>query len=820
MQYDKSGCFHCGLPLPADEQFEFVIQGESRPFCCIGCQAVASAIVSGGLDAFYQFRSARSDRPDQRPEDNSDLLVWDLSDLATDYLQAHDDGSVTATLALEGITCTACSWLIEKHLVEVPAVHSVSVNGTTHRARVRWQPQQLALSTLLGKLREIGYQGTPLSPYQRDKTSDSALKSMLLRLGVAGLAMMQAGMVAIALYAGGYQDIDPHWQQLLRWLSWLLVSPVVFYSALPFYRAAWRALRLGHLVMDLPVSLAIVLAYLASSYATLRGAGEVYFDSVSMFCFFLLLGRYIEQRLRYRNLLSLYSTDELLPPTAVRITSDGAEQSVPLRQLQLGDSVRIYPGQLIPCDGVVTAGQSAVEEAVLTGEAAAQRKQIGDSVAAGTVNGDNPLTICLTAVGQQTQLAAIMRIAEQAATDKPEWVARADRLAGVFVGAVLLCASAVLVYWGQWAAEPSLQHGFWVALSVLVVTCPCALSLATPTALAVAAAELRSYGLLVTNRHCVERLASCDTLLFDKTGTLTCGALSLVAVEMASDSALDSATALQWAAQLESSGRHPVALALQRASAGDALLKAAQQQEFVAGCGVRGVIDGQLLALGRADWVADQFTWQQSTPNLKATEQGATSQVWLASSAGWLASFEFADQLRPSAAAAIAQLRAERIELAVLSGDPSPQAASLLAPLAIDHQQFGLRPEQKLLELRHRQQQGVRVAMVGDGINDVPVLRCADISIAMGRAADVTQLAADALLLSDDLVALPKALQLARRARAIIGQNIGWAIGYNLMALPLAAAGLVPPWAAAIGMSSSSLIVLLNALRLRRSGGV
>lgn len=816
MHPDTSGCFHCGLPIPADEKFEFVIQGVTEQFCCIGCQAVASAIVSGGLDSFYQFRSARSDRPDLRPEDNSDLLVWDLSDLAVDYLQNHEDGSVTATLALEGITCTACSWLIEKHLTDIPAVQSVTVNGTTHRARVRWQPEQLALSTLLSKLREIGYQGTPLSPYQRDKTSDSALKSMLLRLGVAGLAMMQAGMVSIALYAGDYQDIDPHWQQLLRWVSWLLVTPVVFYSALPFYRAAWRALRLGHLVMDLPVSLAIVLAYLASTYATLRGGGEVYFDSVSMFCFFLLLGRYIEQRLRYRNLLSLYSTDELLPPTAVRIGGAGEQSSVPLRQLKVGDSVRIYPGQLIPCDGTVTAGQSAVEEAVLTGEAAAQLKQVGDSVAAGTVNGDNPLTIRLTAVGQQTQLAAIMRIAEQAATDKPEWVARADRLAGAFVGAVMLCASAVLLYWWQWAADPSLQHGFWVALSVLVVTCPCALSLATPTALAVAAAELRRDGLLVTNRHCVERLASCNTLLFDKTGTLTGGTLSLVSVDVAPESIYDEAAVVHWAAQLDSGGRHPVAVALQR-SVVDVSLPGAERQEFVAGCGVRGVVQGQQLALGRADWVANQFGWEHALPRKKPIDGSATSQVWLANSAGWLACFAFADQLRSSAAAAITQLRADRIDLAVLSGDPSPQAAQLLAPLEIDDQQFGLRPEQKLSELRTRQQQGAKVVMVGDGINDVPVLRSADISIAMGRAADVTQLSADALLLGDDLTALPKAIDVARQTRTVIGQNIGWAVGYNLLALPLAAAGLVPPWAAAIGMSSSSLIVLLNALRLRRS---
>lgn len=814
------GCFHCGLPLPAGAPIEFVISGASQQFCCVGCQAVASAIVSGGLESFYRFRSADSGRPDQRPDGDADLAVWDLAELADEYLQHNEDGTVSANLAVDGITCAACNWLIEKHLGELPGVLAVAVNGTTHRAQLRWQPAQAAFSTLLAALRAIGYQATPLSPFARDKTSDQPLKTMLLRLGVAGLAMMQAGMVAIALYAGGYQDIDPHWQQLLRWLSWALVTPVVFYSALPFYRAAWRALRLGQLVMDLPVSLAIVLAYAASCYATLRGGGEVYYDSVSMFCFFLLLGRFVEARLRYRNLLALYSADELLPPTAVRVAADGQQQSVTLRQLVLGDRVRVYPGQAIPCDGVVVAGSGSVEEALLTGEAAPQPKRVGDSVSAGTLNGDNPLLIELSAVGQQTQLAAIMRIAEQAAADKPAWVAQADRLAGRFVAAVLLCAAAVMLYWSLWAAQPSLEHGFWVALSVLVVTCPCALSLATPTALAVAAGELRRDGLLVTNRHCLERMAAVSSVVFDKTGTLTSGQLELVACHAltalppANESQPDELQPLAIAVALEQGGRHPVAEALRRAmGAGDTTALVAEQQ-FVAGAGVSGTVAGIAYALGRADWLADRFGL--APPVAGAGTAAVSSQVWLAANAGWLARFEFSDQLRSSAPAAVAALRADHQQLAVLSGDPSPQAAALLAPLAIVDQQFGQRPEQKLQQLCSRQQRGEVVAMVGDGINDVPVLRCADVSIAMGRAADLTQLAADALLLGNDLQTLPRALRLARRTRRIIGQNIGWAIGYNLLALPLAAAGFVPPWAAAIGMSSSSLIVLLNALRLRR----
>lgn len=801
-------CYHCGLPLPSGAPIEFVVGERARQFCCVGCQAVASAIVSGGLASFYQFRSADSGRPEQRPSGNADLAVWDMAELAGDYLQQHSDGTVSASLAVDGITCAACNWLIEKHLGDCTGVVAVAVNGTTHRVTLRWQPALQTFSTLLAELRAIGYQATPLSPFARDTTSDKPLKSMLLRLGVAGLAMMQAGMVAIALYAGGYQDIDSHWQQLLRWLSWVLVTPVVFYSALPFYRAAWRALRLGQLVMDLPVSLAIVLAYTASSYATLRGGGEVYYDSVSMFCFFLLLGRYIEARLRYRNLLALYSADELLPPTALRVDDNGTEQSVMLRQLNRGDRLRIYPGQVIPCDGWVVEGNSSVEEAVLTGEAAPQPKRVGDTVSAGTINGDNPLLIELAAVGQQTQLAAILRIAEQAAADKPAWVARADRLAGRFVAAVLLCACAVMVYWSLWAADPSWQHGFWVALSVLVVTCPCALSLATPTALAVAAGELRRDGLLVTNRHCLERLATVSQVVFDKTGTLTAGRLTVVASEQLA-AALPLAP-LAIAAALEQGSHHPVAVAL--SSAAGQPPAAVKEQQFCAGVGVTGRVAGARYGLGRADWLAVEFGLD-AAPQVDST--ALSSEVWLAAESGWLARFELADQLRSSAPGAVAALRSDGQRLAVLSGDPSAQAALLLAPLAIADSQFGLRPDQKLTELRGAQQSGEVVAMVGDGINDVPVLRCADVSIAMGRAADVTQLAADALLLNEDLGALPRALRLARRTRAVIGQNIGWALGYNLLALPLAAAGMVPPWAAAIGMSSSSLIVLLNALRLK-----
>lgn len=806
-----SDCYHCGLPVPAGAHYPVTIDGQARAMCCPGCQAVASAIVDGGLENFYRFRADRNTRPEVQ-EHQERWKVFDLPDVQADFVIVTDEGLQQAQLLLEDITCAACVWLIEHHLQKNPAVKSVKVNATSHRCLITWDAQQLPLSQLMQSLASIGYNPQPASDDKQQELRKRESRQALMRLGVAGFGMMQVGMVAIALYAGALQGISSNWEHYLRWVSWLIATPVVFYSARPFFQAAWRSIKTRHLSMDVPVSIAIGGAYLASCWATMRGGGEVYFDSVSMFTFFLLLGRYLEMRARHHNSLQAGNMAQLMPLTATRLVTGGVEEqeTVPLKALQSGDQVLVKAGETLPCDGRVLAGQSAVVEALLTGEPLPVPKHGGDSVAAGTLNTDSALTVAVTAVGAGTQLSAIERLVEQAQSEKPSQVTLADRLAGYFVGVVLVLS--VLVF-GIWTLlEPS--RALWVTLSVLVVTCPCALSLATPVALTAATAYLRRLGLLVTRGHVIEGLPAITRVVLDKTGTLTQGQVSLVGVELCRHKT-DKTRILSVAKTLEQQANHPIARAFTEVEQVPAL--AVQSLRQVTANGVEGVIEGTRYRLGSEAFVSELFaaSYRDPVPAPQTLDIGQQC-LLLGDVSGPIAWFALSDPLRDSAAALIRQLHAQGCKVELLSGDKSGAVASLAQELGIDQYRAGASPDDKLARVQQLQAAGEKVLMVGDGINDVPVLSGADISVAMAAASDLAQTRADSVLLNGDLTLISHAIDTARNTRRIIRQNLSWALAYNGLALPLAAMGWVPPYAAAIGMSASSLVVIVNALRLNR----
>jgi len=855
-------CYHCGFAVPVGADYRQMIGDDLRPMCCPGCAAVAATIVGSGLGSFYKFRSGLNARASQDTysgensdadrKDNNPYLDWDIPEIYSEFVSHNGQGLRSIRLFVDNITCAACTWLIEKHLGRLAGVESVNVNGTTMRAEVTWCPERVKLSTLLNAVSLIGYSASPINDSSDIPDIKDQSRKLLLRLGVAGLAMMQAGMVAIALYAGSFQGMQQEWQTLLRLVSILFVTPVVFYSAQPFFSNAWRSLKMAHLVMDVPVALAISLAYLASLWATLQGAtfqgavsnntGEVYFDSISMFTFFLLLGRFAEQRIRHKNLL-LLNRGHLLPPVITQVfpsqpaLAENAKSAhsdksahiyksarsaisacgdaiVPIKTLQKGDFIRVDGGQTIPCDGVIEFGDSQVSEALLTGESRPLPKQPGQTVYAGTINGANPLVIKVLAVAGDTKLSTILKLAERAAIHKPHWAGLADRLAGWFIAALLIIAASVAWYW--YLHDP--QRALWITLSVLVVTCPCALSLATPTALSVASGLLRAEGFLINRGHVLELLPTIDRVIFDKTGTLTEGNLRLLHIESFDiNSSISEQQILGWAATLEQGSQHPIARALQPCATDQ--LGQIEQQQFVTGCGVSGYINGDCFALGKPRWVARLFNISETEfinrQQISAADNKGI-EVALARNGQWFARIYLGDQLRDSASSAINQLRERDLHVSLISGDPSPTAAEIIQPLALNDYQFSLQPQQKLQVVQQLQEQGKPLLMVGDGINDVPVLQAADISVAMGQASELSQINADVILLSNDLTVLPVAMAVAAKTRRIIKQNIGWAIGYNLVALPLAAMGYVPPWAAAIGMSVSSLLVLLNALRISR----
>ena len=649
-------------------------------------------------------------------------------------------------------------------------------------------------------LSALGYPPQPFTRQNQQEQHQKQKRLMLMRLGLAGFGMMQVSMVAIALYAGGMQGIDPEWLSLLRWLSLLVATPIVLFSAQPFWMAAFTNLRSKNLTMDVPVSLAIVLAYLASAWATVHQTGEVYFDSVSMFTFFLLWGRYMEMRLRYRNQLQSGHASDLLPQIVHRQTQDGVE-AIARTQLKVGDKLVVYSGDVIACDGIVRSGNSQVIEAVLTGESEPCYKTVGDQAIAGTQNRGDTLVIEALQVGKNTRLSQITDLVAEVEQQKPAIQVLANRVASYFVAAVLVVSAVVFSVWYQ--IQP--EHALWITLSVLVVTCPCALSLATPTALTAAVACMRQAGLLIVKGHVVENLTRIDKVIFDKTGTLTEGAPSIESVVMIDDS-YSREDALSIAAALERFSNHPVALAF-KPHQNELLPESTASHPSL---GVEGVLNGRVFKLGKPDFALDQV--------VEPPEHHASScpQWLILSEAGKpIAWFGLSDSIRASAVTVVSDLQKQGIDVEILSGDGQGVVESVANALGIGRYRFNQSPEQKLAYVQS-QQERYKVLMVGDGVNDAPVLAGAAVSMAMNNSSEFTRTSADSLLLKDELNVITKALRLAHQGKKTIRQNLTWSLFYNASALPLAAMGWVPPYLAAIGMSLSSLLVVFNAMRLYR----
>jgi Cu2+-exporting ATPase len=802
----QQGCFHCGLPVPPGAHYEVVIEDQSRDMCCTGCQAVAQAIVDNGLLDFYRFRTEISGKPDDLiPQQLLELQVYDSEDLQRSFVRSGEGSVREASLILEGIVCAACVWLNERHVKQLPGVIDFRVNYSTHRASLKWDNEQLKLSDVLKAITDIGYHAHPFDPGRLETLQKKERSAALRRIAVAGLGMMQVMMISLALYMGAYSDMSAGMQQFLRWASFIIATPVVLYASRVFFTAAWRDLRRRQAGMDVPVSLAIGVAYAASVWATLSNSGEVYFDSVTMFTFFLLGGRFLEMNARHKAGQVAEELVRLLPATAVRVR-DGEQETVPVGELELGDLVLIRPGETVPADGEVSEGSSSVNESLLTGESLPLAKKAGDELIGGTLNIESPLTMRVNKLGDSTVLASIVRLLDRAQTEKPHLARLADRIASWFVLFILLLAAGVFTFW--YLREPG--EAFWIMLSVLVVTCPCALSLATPAALTAATGLLTSRGVLTTRGHALETLANVDQLIFDKTGTLTFGQLHAVQVYVLGEKS--EAECLRLAAGLEMATEHPVGKAIAALSADKAKVTDLLAES---GRGVQGEYDGHTYRIGTAAFVGEiTASAAPVLPGNKGTGTGV-SQVYLGSQQGWLAAIELADQVRPEAKAVIAELHDMQVGVTLLSGDAQPVVDNVAAGLAITQARGAQLPDDKLDYLRDLQHSGQVVAMVGDGVNDAPVLAGAQVSVAMGSGSQLAQASADMVLLSESLQQLPFAIRTARRMQRIIRQNFAWAIGYNLLAIPLAASGIIPPWLAAIGMSVSSLVVVLNALRLK-----
>lgn len=793
-----AGCFHCGEPVPTGSDFTLEIKGIVQPMCCPGCQAVAQTILECGLASYYEHRTAPGIKGELVPSELAALTHYDLAEVQQEFVT--ETGTLREIqLSVEGLTCAACAWLIERHLMGLAGLHYVNVNTTTHRARIKWDPDRLSLSDILKGFAKIGYRAYPFQTHSQEALYAREVRSYMFRMALAGLGSMQVMMCAVALYMDFFISVEEEFMIYFKWISLLLSTPIMIYSAQPFYVGAWRSLKQGHLSMDVSVSLALIGAFVASIWATVFNTGEVYYDSITMFVFFLLLGRLLELRARRKASESSSNLARLVPIMATRIDADG-EHEVPAKTLRVGDRVRVLAGATLPADGIITLGQASLNEAMLTGEQLPLLKQAGDPVFAGTISTDAPLEIRVNHPIEESRLAQIMRLQDSALDDKPAIAQLADVLSRHFILVLLLIAAAVWTFWHFHAPE----RAFWVTLSVLVATCPCALSLATPTALTSATAHLTRSGILLRRGHVLDVLTRANRIVMDKTGTLTTGNISLVGVQPLAELGEDECLAI--ARALEAYSEHPIARAFRSKGADDAVLLAASGVTPVIGHGIEGRIAGKHYRIGSARWLG--------LSDKQNAAQGLA--IYLADETRPLARFTLADTVRADAGALIQAFKAAGLQTTILTGDSSPQADTVARELGVDELVKGVTPDGKLAYLKARETAGDISIMVGDGINDAPVLAGAHASFAMAGGTDLAKNSADAILLADDLSRLLTARTLALRTRRIIQENFAWSIGYNLLVLPLAASGWLPPYLAAAGMSLSSLIVVTNSMRLNR----
>ena len=789
-------CFHCALPIPANCDIRVEIGGETHPVCCPGCKAVATLIRDAGFERYYDSRDKPEPGAVRPAEDAGEWQVFDREDMLAAFA-TRDGTAAEATIYVGGMYCAACSWLIDASLTKLPGITSADINPVTHRLRVEWDTASIGLGRILASLADLGYKPQPLAPDSTERPERAEQRAALKRLLVASLGMMQVMMFAVALYSGEFQGIDADMERFLRLVSFLVTTPVVFYSARPFFAGAIRGLRARRPGMDVPVSIAIGSAYVASVYATYTNGPAVWYDSVTMFVFFLTVARYLEMRARHRSVDRSAALASLLPNTATRLDG-GQRHQVPVTQLAAGDIALIRAGESFPADGSITAGQTSVDESMLTGESKPQAKSAGDAVIAGSVNLDGIVEMQVDVTGTDTTLGTIGRLSERARYARPAFVQLADRIASYIVVGILVLAAAVATSWYFIDAE----RAFVITLSVLVVTCPCALALATPTAFAAAGSRLSDLHLLVTNGNAIETLSRATHIVFDKTGTLTRGMPEVVAT-VTHDPDITGQECLQIAAALEVASTHPIA----RAFTHHESALSASGIEIRIGAGVEGVIDGRLWKLGNAAFV----------PGAAPPPRDETStQVFLGTEGRVIATFTIADTLRGDAGKTLKKLEKMGFSISLVSGDGEAPVAQAAASLGIGDARSGCGPDDKLECISALQRQGEVVVMVGDGINDAPVLAGADVSIAPSHAASLAQSSADVLMLGDSLQPIVTLMHAARRTMRIVRQNLAWAIVYNISAVPLAAAGFVPPWLAAIGMSTSSLVVVVNALRLSR----
>ena len=802
-------CYHCGEVVPVGIDYKVTIFDELRAMCCKGCEAVANAIVEYGLEDFYRYRTEKSLKPEELiPEELQRLDIYDNPEIQNNFVSTNDADEKTASLILEDIVCPACCWLVEKQLGKMAGIKNIAVNYSTHRAQLSWDPDKLLFSDILKRITSLGHEAYPYDPSRGQTVLEQERKQQLRRIGVAGLFGMQVMMISIALYFGDWSGMQTQYKYFLHWIAFFLSLPIIIYSARPFLQRACRDLSLLQVSMDVPVSLGISIAFIASVWATFSGQGDVYYDSVAMFVFLLSGGRYYEFMARKKATEHLDSLERVIPSTAKRLQagSNGNEEELVLvAELEKGERILVLPGETIPVDGQVVTGSSSVSEALVTGEANAIKKQIGDKVIGGSTNIESPLHIEVEKTGNETVLAQIMSLLEKGRAQKPALAVLTNKIAAWFVCFVLFLAIIVAGFWY------SVPNADWLAItiSVLIVSCPCALSLATPTAITAASSALMHNGVAAIKTNAIENLARITDFIFDKTGTLTEGQLSISGINELSD--YSKQDCLSIAASIERFSEHPVAKGILAANK-DGHFMSVEEVKNYPGEGITGLVNGSRYFIGNIN-----FVQKMTGSNFEADLNNCCDKyVVLADEESLLCVFYLDDSFRKDAHELIEDIKSHKRSVAMLSGDDVRTVKKVSDELGISHYWGAQLPHEKLERVRELKSEGHVVAMIGDGINDAPVMADAHLAIAIGSGTDLAKSQADMIILNNQLGTISKAIHVGLFTMRIIRQNMTWALMYNFSALPLATLGYIPPWLAAIGMSLSSLIVVSNSARLSR----
>jgi Cu2+-exporting ATPase len=810
-------CFHCGLVNAEGDSYPVLIQSVKHNMCCPGCQAVAQGIVDNGLGSYYEFRTEPGTRGDAALDNIiSQLSVYDEPELQEEFV--FEEGIYKSIqLTVEGITCAACAWLIEKQLAKLQGIKQVSVNVSARRAVIIWDESELKLSEILSCLKSVGYKSLPFQVDTYEASFKKEQKGFLKKLGLAGIMTMQVMMLAMGQYFDILGNIDDDAVAYFNAVSLLLTTPVVLYSGSIFYLSAFKALMAKTVNMDVPITIAIMATYVAGVLAVNNRTGEVYFESICMFIFFLTISRYLEHRARHKASLISSNMLKLIPLTAQKKVAD-TYVSILAKQLVKNDIVLVKAGETVPIDGVIIEGESCFDESMLTGEFEPLVKSLGRRIYAGSLNQQSAVVMQVDAPLKHAMMNQILRLQEIAMASKPSVAATADKLSRYFVIAVLCVSVGTFVFW----TIRDESEAFWITISVLVATCPCALGLATPSALTCAMAKLNRLGILLKRADALEQLIETTDIVFDKTGTLTQGKFSINRkwINSACSEQLNinngevESFVMGLAHCIEMRSEHPIS---------DAFTQYVEQSKHgfpqynisdftvKVGQGVIATVNGLEYQLGSQSMIFP-LLHKFSIEDTELPIEGAN--VLLAHNGIVLAAFWITDTVHKDAASIIQQLSA--YDLSVLSGDTQVNVDNIASQLHIKNAFGDSTPKGKLDFISALQAKQKRVLMLGDGINDAPVLAAADVSIAVGNASDLAKNAADIILLNPKLQSIIEVLKMANRTKTKIKQNIAWALGYNILVLPFAVAGWLLPWQAALGMSLSSIVVVYNSTRLMR----